>query len=114
MTTKTIDVEDAIKAINRFRKSHGHSMIEASRRAGVHQSPANRIMNGHCRRPGKNLLKLCMYANYPNEVDYRPDPSSNPVLMEALSAAWDGSDENALALAQVILGIAKIASRSGN
>lgn len=111
MNTQNINVSEAIRAINYARKLRGHSKIEAARLAEVHQSPANRIMNGHCRRVGKNLLKLCKYANYPDERNAKPNPGSNEILMGALSAAWDGTDEGAHSLAQVLLGIAEIANR---
>lgn len=111
MNTQIIDVGEAIKAINHVRKQRGHSKIEAARLAKVHQSPANRIMNGHCRRVGKNLLRLCKYANFPDGENAKPNPGSNEILMRALSAAWDGTEEGAHSLAQVLLGIAEIANR---
>jgi transcriptional regulator with XRE-family HTH domain len=33
-----------------------------SQATGVHQSQVSRILAGHARRPSRNLLKLCKYA----------------------------------------------------
>lgn len=111
MNKEHIDVNEAVSAINTARRQRGHTKIEAARVAGVHQSPANRIMNGHCRRIGKNLLKLCKYANYPEIKNIKPDPGSNEILMRAVAAAWDGTEEGADSLARVLMGIAEIANR---
>lgn len=41
----------------------------------------------------------------------KPDPGSNEILMRAVAAAWDGTEEGADSLARVLMGIAEIANR---
>lgn len=111
MNKQKIIVSEAIAAINHARLQRGHTKIEVARLAGVHQSPANRIMNGHCQRLGKNLLKLCKYANYPEVPVKKLDPRTNETLMRAISMVWDGTEDGAQSLARVLIGIAEIANR---
>lgn len=78
-----------------------NAVAEAS---GLHQSQVCRILSGKFKRCSKNVLKLCKFAKI-NISQARANPQENPKLMEALSFAWDGTEDHAEAIARVLMAI---------
>lgn len=80
------------------------TQTELSKVSGVHQPTISRLLHGELRRIGKEVKRLCDYANISIYEDV--DPSSNATLMAALREVWDGSDEDALRIASVLHSVA--------
>ena len=83
---------------------NGLSQQKLAEEADVHQSQISRIINNDIKRVSKNVRKICKYANI--EVDKikvgNHNSAKNPILTEALDSVWDGTANNAKALAKVI------------
>lgn len=74
------------------------SIAEAT---GINQSQIHRNLFGKPKRLSKTLIYLCKYANV-SPLETTLDPRESVVLMEALGAVWDGSDEHACRLADLL------------
>lgn len=70
--------------------------------AGVDQATVSRILRKCPQRAGPAFSRLCIYATNIDEDGLRPDPSDSEDLMNALRDVWNGSDEHAEALAEII------------
>jgi len=72
-----------------------------ARRTGLDQSQVYRNLYGHPKRLTRTHLRLCKYAKIETELE-AADPRSSIILMKALSSIWDGSDEHAHRLADLL------------
>lgn len=78
---------------------------ELAAESGVHQSQVSRILSGSPKRPSRNVQRLCSYAERRREQSRADrggllDPPQ--ALSRALSRVWDGSEEHAKALADLL------------
>lgn len=68
---------------------------------GINQSQVFRNLFQEPKRVTKTLHRLCSYANIP-VLSEPVDPRTSSILMEALGAVWDGSDQHAKRLAALL------------
>ncbi len=68
---------------------------------GVNQAQVSRILSGKFIRRTKNVDKICEYAEL-EVIPHKVNPAINEVLMDALSYAWDGTDNHAKAIAKIL------------
>lgn len=72
-----------------------------ARATGINQSQVSRNLNGHPRRVSSTIKRLCSYAEISIFTE-QADPRSSSILMDALGSIWDGSDQHAKLLAQLL------------
>lgn len=68
---------------------------------GINQSQIHRNLFGQPKRLTRTLQKLCKYANL-SAAEQGVDPRDNSILMDAISTVWDGSDDHARRLADLL------------
>jgi transcriptional regulator with XRE-family HTH domain len=102
------EIRTAIDCLNRCILDKKLTQLGIAATTGINQSQVSRILNGDFRRPSKNVLKLCSYANSFASVDDRLSPATNHDLMSALELVWDGTDQHARALANVIRSLSSL------
>lgn len=98
--------------------AHGLSQSEMGRKAGVPQPQVFRFLSGRTKTVTDQVRKLCTYANISLDsgIDTMKD---NAAVAQAVSSVWDGSEESAALLADLIralrpvLAAARQASRRG-
>lgn len=88
--------------------SAGMTQKQVAFAIGASQSQISRILSGRIIRRTRLFEKLCIYASSQLHFGKRPDVRRNTELMSALGEVWDGSDEHARALAQVIRSLAEL------
>lgn len=98
------------KEVEAFMKANGfHTQSALSKASGVHQPTISRLLRGELRRIASEVKLLCDYANisiYTNQT-----PGENAVLMTALQDVWDGTDEDAARIANVLRSVAAMRSQ---
>ncbi|WP_217450862.1 helix-turn-helix domain-containing protein [Vogesella oryzae] len=89
-------------------KSAGLTQDEIAYAIGASQSQVSRVLSGHIKHRTKLFEKLCIYAK--NQLPHieKPDVRANSELMSALAEVWDGTEDHAQALAQVIRSLAQL------
>ncbi|MDU8458157.1 MULTISPECIES: hypothetical protein [Pseudomonas syringae group] len=68
---------------------------------GINQSQVYRNLFAAPKKVTKTHLRLCKFANIDAREDTL-DPRSSEILMEALATIWDGSDDHARRLADLL------------
>lgn len=102
----------ALSLASRFAAAGINQSVLASA-IGASQSQVSRILSGRIVRHTKLLDRLCIYARRRLNFGGRHDVRRNVELMSALTDVWDGSDEHAHALAQVIRSLAELEGPRG-
>ncbi|MBK9347831.1 MAG: helix-turn-helix transcriptional regulator [Burkholderiales bacterium] len=102
--------------MGRFAASHakniGITQEEIAQAINVNQSQVSRIFRGQVHRHTDTLGKICKYALL-KSVKVTPDDVRNSdTLINALSDVWDGTDQDAQALAGVIRSLQTLRSPS--
>ena len=72
-----------------------------SKVTGINQSQIFRNLNLQPQRVTSTLKRLCVYAEISIYYE-QADPGTSSILMDALAAVWDGSDQHAKRLAQLL------------
>lgn len=94
-------IADIVADIRAYMKAEKLTQKSLGAATGVHQSQISRILQGDCRKVGKNLNKICKYANIETSIPDSP-PEQSTALMAALRDTWNGSEQHAKQLAQLI------------
>jgi transcriptional regulator with XRE-family HTH domain len=84
------------------------SQNEIARATGVHQSQISRILAGQYRRRSRNVVNLCKYAFSLRHEESSASHPAKDALFDALFRIWDGSQEHANALIEVLEAIGTI------
>lgn len=92
-----------ITELQQFFAANGLNTSAAiSRETNLNQSQIYRNLFGTPKRLTKTHLTLCLYAKIDAKVE-AADPRSNAILMGALTSIWDGSDDHARRLADLLI-----------
>lgn len=78
-----------------------NTSVSIAKEVGINQSQVYRNLFGAPKRLTKTHLKLCEYAKIGIETK-AADPSTSSILMKALASIWDGSDDHANRLAELL------------
>lgn len=78
------------------------STTAIAKATGINQSQIFRNLNLQPQRVTSTLKRLCVYAEI-SIFSEQIDPRSSSILMDALGAIWDGSDQHAKRLAQLLI-----------
>lgn len=89
-------------------RSEGITQTQLAVAIEASQSQVSRILSGRIVRHTKLLDRLCAYARHRLNFGKHSDVRRNAELMAALADVWDGSDEHAHALAQIIRSLAEL------
>lgn len=84
-----------------FEREGCNTSSSIAKVTGVNQSQVYRNLFGAPKRITKTHERLCRYANI-CVSDKKIDPKSSATLMHALTLTWDGSDEHAFQLAELL------------
>lgn len=99
---RTKPLPQIIAELRRFFADVGLSSSAAiSRATGVNQSQVYRNLFDSPKRFTKTHFHLCKYANIDVMVE-AADPRSSEILMGALASIWDGTDNHARRLAELL------------
>ncbi len=93
-------------------KEMGKGQAEIADDTGLSQSQISRIVTGKFKLCSKNVLNLCKYAEI-KIVESDVEVRWNDKLANALNFAWDGTEEHAKAINQILRAIGSI-RRKGN
>lgn len=93
--------DDALLAAS-LAKQAGLTQSSIAKAIGASQSQVSRILSGRSVRRSKLLKDVCVYVNQHQSSGANKSAASNPDLMAALNAVWDGSPGHARTLALVI------------
>jgi len=96
--------------LRQYLRREGMSQGELAQATGVNQSQISRIVHGRPKRISNAMQVLCSHAG----IEWRKpsnDPTRHPELMAAVSAAWDGTDAGAEALARLLSAVADFAGK---
>lgn len=100
------------KEVEEFMRTHGfRTQTDLSKASGVHQPTISRLLRGELRRIATEVKALCDYANISVYADR--DPGGNAVLMSALQDVWDGTDDDADRIANVLRSVAAMRRGEG-
>lgn len=106
MEPRARPVNDIFLDLKRFLEAYSGNQSELAKQAGVDPSTISRAMHSARRaRLSGPLRELCTIANISLVIAptaLRPDPSSSPELMEALSEVWDGSQSHAKVISKLL------------
>jgi hypothetical protein len=69
---------------------------------GVPQSTVSRFLARCPRRASRAFNTLCNYALRKKSVEAKPDPGTSDELMSAMRNIWNGTEEHARALADIL------------
>ncbi|MBE1237403.1 helix-turn-helix transcriptional regulator [Phaeovibrio sulfidiphilus] len=92
LTDRGMTQQELADAINNEKKD----------RKLVSQSWINRICNGHFKRTTPQVLEILGYANIPVYAERFEDPDGKLAIEKAIDDVWDGSAENARAIAKLL------------
>lgn len=84
-----------------FERKGCVSSSSIAKLAGINQSQVFRNLFQEPTRVTSTLRRLCSYAEI-SEFREPVDPRASSILMEALGAIWDGSDQHARRLAELL------------
>lgn len=102
--------------MGRFAASHakniGITQEEIAQAINVNQSQVSRIFRGQVNRHTDTLEKICKYACLRSVKVSPADVRNSDTLINALSDVWDGTDQDAQALAGVIRSLQTLRSPS--
>jgi len=92
-----------ITELQQFFAANGLGTSAAiARKTGLNQSQVYRNLFGTPKRLTKTHFRLCKYAKIDTDVE-AADPRSSAILMETLTSIWDGSDDHARRLADLLI-----------
>lgn len=87
----------------------GVSQQDLAQYSGVHQSQISRILSGRSKRVSRNMLKLNDYVeNLHKRITVTSDIPA--VLIDAIRVTWNGSLQQAEALAKVIVSMRNLSA----
>lgn len=88
------------------------SQSEVARAVGGSQAQVSRILAGHAQRQSRLFEEVCLYVER-LEGGVTPEAvRTNQELLEAVASVWDGSAQNAKAIALVIRSLAALRGMS--
>lgn len=97
-----ISTAQVVSELQKFFADQGvTSSAGIAKLTGISQSQIYRNLFGQPKRLTKTIRQLCIYANVSIVVD-PVNPATSQVLMDALSVIWDGSEEHARRLADLL------------
>lgn len=88
-------------ALEAYLREHAISQSELGRLAGVPQPQVNRFLSGRTKSITDDVEKLCRYA----KIDPKRGIGSlkdNAPIAQAVSSVWDGTEQSAEVLAELI------------
>lgn len=92
---------DALLAAS-LAKQAGLTQSAIAKAVGASQAQVSRILSGQLIRRSKLMNDVCVYVHQHQRSGAKQSAASNPDLMAALNAVWDGSPGHARALSLVI------------
>lgn len=84
------------------------SQSQIAKAIGIDQSQVSRIFDGRVKKPSNTMMKISEYLEL-KKSDICSTITHNQPLMEALVLTWDGTEEHAQALAEIIKSLGNFA-----
>ena len=95
---------DLANALKEYMTRGNLTQACAARLLGTSQPVVSRVLNGTWKRMTPKIREISETVG----VTYKVDPRENSELMDALTAIWDGSEQDAKAIAKVIYAIGEL------
>lgn len=106
-TPPPIEVISARAKLRAHMKRHNITQNALSLKSGVPQYTISKFLSGHIKSITPNVFKLIIYAN--NGINFNIEAlCKEPLIVQALSNAWDGTDEGISLIASAINALAPI------
>lgn len=83
-------------------RDEGITQLEIASALSVNQSQVSRIFRGKVRRHTNTLMRICEYVVNRSASTTPEAVRQNDILIEAVADVWDGTEQDARALAAVI------------
>lgn len=83
-------------------KRAGITQVSIANALGIDQSQVSRVLNGRVKGSSKAAKKICNYVECASTAVTREAVCNNEELIQSLVEVWDGTDDHANALANVI------------
>ena len=84
---------------------------EIAEGVGLSQGQISRLIAGRFKRPGKAYNDLCIYVLNNMPKVQHGNVGANTEIMEAIASVWDGSPEQASAIAKVIRSLGSLCKK---
>lgn len=97
-------------ALGNDARALGISQLEISQATGINQSQISRIFNGDLKRESKAYKAIANFIRMHRKGVTRESVIENRELIDALASVWDGSPDQAVALASVIKALGKLST----
>lgn len=95
-------------ALGNEARTLGISQLDISHATGINQSQISRIFNGDLKRESKAYKAITNFIQMHRKGVTRVSVIENRELIDALASVWDGSPEQAVALATIIKALGKL------
>ncbi|WP_344798053.1 helix-turn-helix transcriptional regulator [Litoribacillus peritrichatus] len=92
-------------------KEAGLTQKEIAKELDLDQGRISRLINGNFARWGGDIKRLCNRFGVDLNLISQVDSSSNTTLINALNRNWDGTQEHALLIANVIDDVCALTER---
>lgn len=105
-----LETDEALRFLREQIISNKINQKEISKATGVHQSQISRILAGRSKRPSKNVVLLCKYAESMVPTASSPSITAGD-LSRAVLDVWDGTQEQAESINALLKAVRRIARR---
>lgn len=99
--------------LTKYLAMPGRQALALSKAAGISQPTLSKFLTGRTKTVTPHIRQVLKYAQIEldNGIQIPRSPADNAVLFGALMRAWDGTDEHAKLLAEVIETVGPVLSR---
>lgn len=106
------DIKSISKSVARHARELGITQSQIAQAIGADQSQVSRVLSGKSKRASRVFTEVCNYVNrMPSVIDHVLI-MKNDKLLEAIESVWDGSEEHAIALSNVIRSLGELSRYS--
>lgn len=99
---KNTNISHSISSVCMAAKALGLTQKAIAAGSGISQSQVSRVLSGSSKRESKAFKAICKYINS-QKVRVSPElVIQNQTLINALTHVWDGSEQQASVIAEII------------
>ena len=102
-----------LQQLRRLVSTGETTQSEIARATGVDQSQVSRILAGHAKRPSKNVLRLCKYAEARMRVPISNVDALDPAVIRTIAEVTGNTRAGNTAVRDLLRCVARIKNLSG-
>jgi hypothetical protein len=99
---KESDISAISQRTARLVRELGATQTQIARAINADQSQVSRVLSGKSKRASKVFTEVCNYVNCMTPAIDHTLVKKNDELLGAIASVWDGTEQHALALSNVI------------